>query len=177
MKMVRFLGTLAMAALTLGSVAFADKGSTETTATPPPASEQSKPFQLALVAPAQLVPSDESIQGLRLNLIFGVNNNVTGVDIGVAHETKGDFAGIAFGVVSFVRGEGRGLQFNGIYTEATKRMAGLQVGMFNHSNSMHGLQIGLVNIADDMTGVQIGLWNEIKNKEQLTVLPLFNACF
>ncbi|HUK81571.1 MAG TPA: hypothetical protein VLZ12_02960 [Verrucomicrobiae bacterium] len=177
MKMVCIWGTLAIAALTLGGVVFADKEPTEAAVASAPASDRPKPFQLALVAPAQLVPSDESIQGLRLNFIFGSNNNVSGVDIGLAHETKGDFTGIAFGIVSFVHGEGRGLQFNGIYTEATKRMAGLQVGMFNHSNSMHGLQLGLVNIADDMTGVQIGLWNEIRNKQQLPVLPLFNACF
>jgi hypothetical protein len=34
-----------------------------------------------------------------------------------------------------------------------------------------------VNISDEMTGIQIGLWNEIKNKQELPVLPLFNACF
>jgi hypothetical protein len=177
MKIVRILGTLAVAAVTLGSVVRADKAPAGNTTAPVSTSEQTKPFQLALVAPAQLVPGDESIQGLRLNFIFGSNHNVSGVDIGLAHETTGDFKGVAFGLVSFVRGEARGLQFDGIYTEATTSMSGLQVGMFNHSGSMHGLQIGLANFADDMTGIQIGLWNEIKNKETWNVLPLFNAAF
>jgi hypothetical protein len=178
MNTLRIWGMLAVATLALGGAAFADKQPTAQSAVPASSeSETVRPFQLALVAPAQLVPADETIHGLRLNLIYGSNNNVVGVDIGVAHETKGDFSGVGFGLVSFVHGEGRGLQFNGIYTDAAKGMTGLQMGIFNHSASMHGLQIGLVNIADDMTGIQIGLWNEIKNKEALTVLPLFNACF
>jgi hypothetical protein len=178
MKIVRSVGIVAVMTLVLGSAAFADKEPTAGAA--PLASSESetvRPLQLALVAPAQLVPADESIHGLRLNLIYGSNNNVIGVDIGIAHETKGDFAGVGFGLVSFVRGEARGLQFNGIYTDAAKSMTGLQVGLFNHCASMHGLQIGLANFADDMAGIQIGLWNEIRNKEALTVLPLFNACF
>jgi hypothetical protein len=177
MKMVRILGTIVITALTLGSVVLADTAPAGNTAAPASTSDQSRPFQLALVAPAQLVPGDESIQGLRLNLIFGSNHNVSGVDIGLAHETTGDFRGIAFGLVSFVRGEGRGLQFDGIYSDASKSMSGLQVGLFNHSGSMHGVQIGLANFADDMTGIQIGLWNEIKNKEMWNVLPLFNCSF
>jgi hypothetical protein len=177
MKMVRILGILAIAALTLRNVVLADKMPADETAAPAPAADGTKPFQLALVAPVQLVHEEQSIQGLRLNFIFGCNKNVSGVDIGLAHETTGDFRGVGFGLVSFVRGDARGLQIDGIYSEATKGMSGLQVGLFNHSGSMHGVQIGLVNIADDMTGLQIGLWNEIKNKEMWNVLPLFNAAF
>ena len=102
---------------------------------------------------------------------------MTGVDIGLAHETTGNFNGVAFGILHIVHGEGRGLQFSGIYSEATVRMSGLQVGMVNRSNNMHGLQIGLANFADDMTGIQIGLWNEIKNKERWQVIPIINAAF
>jgi hypothetical protein len=179
MRRVQILVAVLIAALTWGSAVYADKGQTEGTAQPAqPAqtTESAKPIQLALVPPVQLVPEDESIRGFRLN-IYGRNQNVSGVDIGLVHETKANFTGVEFGVLCFIHGEGHGLLFNGIYTEATERMTGLQVGMLNRSKSMHGLQIGLVNISDEMTGIQIGLWNEIKNKQELPVLPLFNACF
>jgi hypothetical protein len=165
----------------LASGAYADKGRTSGTApagtaNPAPAPETVMPIQLALVPQFQLVHEDDSIQGLRLN-IYGRNRNVSGVDIGLAHEVTGDFKGVDFGILHITRGEGRGLQFNGIYSEATVRMSGLQVGMVNRSNNMHGIQIGLANFADDMTGFQFGLWNEIKNKEQWNVIPIINAAF
>jgi hypothetical protein len=124
----------------------------------------------------QLVPEDESIRGVRLN-IYGRNQNMSGVDIGLAHETMGDFRGVGFGLINIVHGEGRGLQFGGIYSEATARMSGLQVGIVNRSSNMNGIQIGLANFADDMTGFQFGLWNEIKNKEKFPVIPIINAAF
>jgi len=176
MKATRILGLVAITAVALSVAAHADSAATGGGASPEQSSGSTKPIQLALIPEVQLVPEHESIGGLRLN-IYGCNQNVTGVDIGFVHETKENFAGVGFGVVSLIHGEGRGLQLNCIYSEATKRMSGLQVGIFNHSGSMHGVQIGLVNIADDMTGIQIGLWNEIKTKEMWNVLPLFNAAF
>jgi hypothetical protein len=176
MKVIRILGLVVITAMAVSAGAYADTAATDGNIPPAESSGPTKPIQLALIPEVQLVPEHDSIGGLRLN-IYGCNQNVTGVDIGFVHETKENFAGVGFGVVSLIHGEGRGLQLNCIYTEATKRMSGLQVGIFNHSGSMHGLQIGIVNIADDMTGIQIGLWNEIKTKEIWNVLPLFNAAF
>ena len=181
MRRFRILGAAAVVVTLLAGAAYADKGQTggvapAATANPAPAPETVKPIQLALVPQFQIVHEDDSIQGLRLN-IYGRNRNVTGVDIGLAHETTGDFKGVAFGILHIVRGEGHGLQFDGIYSEAAVRMSGLQVGMVNRSNNIHGLQIGLANFADDMTGIQIGLWNEIKSKEQWQVIPIINAAF
>jgi hypothetical protein len=174
MKTVRILAVVAgMAVLTAANL-FAD-GNQQVSATTTDTGV-TKPIQLALVPPVELVPENESISGLRLN-IYGSNRNVFGVDIGLIHETKEDFHGIAFGLLSFVHGEARGLQLSGIYSTADKRMSGLQVGMVNRSPSMHGLQIGLANFADDMTGIQIGLWNEIKNKPSWNVIPIINAAF
>jgi len=156
----------------------ADTGSTKNAneAAPAESSEGVWPIQLALVPQVQLVHEDRSIRGVRLN-IYGRNYNMTGIDIGLAHETKADFNGVSFGLINFVHGEGRGLQFSGLYSEATTKMSGLQVGMFNRSNNIHGLQIGLANFADDMTGIQLGLWNEIKSKQQWNVIPIINAAF
>ncbi|HUJ10510.1 MAG TPA: hypothetical protein VL171_10845 [Verrucomicrobiae bacterium] len=180
MSRFRILGVVAAVMALLVGRLYADTGSTassgEAAAPAGQSSETVWPIQLALAPDVQLVNEDKSIQGFRLN-IYGRNYNVTGVDIGLIHETKADFRGVSFGLVSIVHGTGRGLQFSGLYSEGTTSMSGLQVGMVNRSNSMHGLQIGLANFADDMTGIQIGLWNEIKNKPQWNVIPIINAAF
>ena len=172
------LGVIAATVAFLMPASYADTGSTKNAAAPSSSTDEGSvwPIQLALVPQVELVNEDNSVQGFRLN-IYGRNYNMTGVDIGLAHETKADFHGISFGLMSLVHGEGRGLQFSGLYSEATTSMSGLQVGMFNRSNNMHGIQIGLVNFADDMTGFQFGLWNEIKNKPQWNVIPIINAAF
>jgi hypothetical protein len=163
-------------------VSYADKGPAGASGQAPKTSvagagpEVVKPLQLALVPTVQLVPQDQSIRGLRLN-IYGDNQNMSGVDIGLMHETKDRFSGVGFGLLNIAHGETRGLQFSGIYSGADGRMSGLQVGMVNRSANIHGLQIGLANFADDMTGIQIGLWNEIKSKEQWQIVPIINAAF
>jgi hypothetical protein len=171
MKTFRFVGLLVTVVALLAVASYADEPAGGAAA---PAT--TKPLQLALVPPMQLVPEEQSIQGFRLN-IYGRNENMSGVDIGLAHETTGDFKGVEFGILNFVHGDGRGLQFGGIYSGADKSMSGLQVGMVNRTTSMNGVQIGLANFADNMTGFQFGLWNEIKNKERLPVIPIINAAF
>ena len=136
-----------------------------------------KPLQLAIIPPSlQIVPEDESISGIRLE-IYGRNQNVRGVDIGLMHEAMGDFRGVQFGVLNLVHGDHVGLQLAGIYSETKKHISGFQVGMVNHAASMSGIQIGFVNFADDMTGFQFGIFNEISSKATLPVLPLINAKF
>ena len=44
---------------------------------------QNNPFQIALVTPVQLVPEDDSVSGIRLNLIYGRNTTITGLDLGL----------------------------------------------------------------------------------------------
>jgi hypothetical protein len=173
MKMFRMLAVIAAAMVVVAGVSYAEGGQAPAK---PTESSAIRPIQLALAPTVELVRQDESIQGLRLN-IYGCNQNVSGVDIGLMHETKGDFKGIGFGLLNIVYGECRGLQFSGIYSGAEGRADALQVGIVNHSANIHGLQIGLANFADDMTGFQIGLWNEIKSKEQWNVIPIINAAF
>jgi hypothetical protein len=141
------------------------------------AARAEKPIQLALVPPdLQLVSEEDSIGGVRLN-IYGRNKNMTGLDIGLAHETTGDFRGLAFGMMNLVHGNAGGLQLAGLYSETKATVTGLQVGMVNRAGNAKGLQIGLVNMADDMTGFQLGLFNHIKSKEILPILPIINAAF
>ena len=175
MKTGRILGIIAMTVATVVVASYAQQPQAQ--AQDGPAEPlQEKPLQLALVPQVQLVPEEDGIKGLRLE-IYGSNERMTGVDIGLMHETKGEFSGVGFGLLNFAHGDCRGLQFGGIYNGADGRGAGLQLGIVNTSGDFHGVQIGLANIANDMTGIQIGLWNEIKSKEQWRVVPLFNAAF
>lgn len=46
------------------------------------------PLQVALWHPAQLVPDDWNVYGLRMNFLYGKNQNVWGLDLGVANTTE-----------------------------------------------------------------------------------------
>ncbi|MEE9190239.1 MAG: hypothetical protein V3U16_05670, partial [Candidatus Neomarinimicrobiota bacterium] len=65
-----------------------------------PVYSQSKPFQIALVNPAQLHPEEISISGLRWNIIYGKNASVTGIDVGfINHTTEGLSKGFQGGFI------------------------------------------------------------------------------
>lgn len=64
--------------------------------------EATKPIQVALISPVQLVPPETSVIGLRLNLIYGVNRDVAGLDVGLVNQTTGAGAGLQYGLVGLV---------------------------------------------------------------------------
>src|SRR5438876_722555 len=90
-----------------------------------------RPIQLALFPPdLQLVRENESIGGFRLE-IYGRNQDVLGVDIGLVHEATGNYHGAQFGIVNLVHGDFVGMQLAGIYSETKNHISGFQVGMVN----------------------------------------------
>jgi len=61
--------------------------------------EETKPIQLAIFDPIQLVPKEDSIKGVRLSLFYTANKDVTGLSfawMGVNRAT-GDVNGIEWG--------------------------------------------------------------------------------
>ncbi|MCP4703426.1 MAG: hypothetical protein GY865_02350, partial [candidate division Zixibacteria bacterium] len=55
-----------------------------------PVMAQHKPVQLSLFNPIQIFPETDGITGVRLNLLYGRNTKVIGVDFGlVNHTTSG----------------------------------------------------------------------------------------
>jgi hypothetical protein len=146
------------------------------------------PIQLSLFTPVQLVPATQAVQGLRLNLIYGTNTAVTGLDIGLVNmTTRGPSMGLQYGVANIVTGQFTGWQaglvtiMNGSQTglqtsviNMAEANEGLQWGGFNSSNQMNGLQLGLVNYARRIHGVQIGIVNIIKEGGQFPVFPIVN---
>ena len=142
-----------------------------------PVQAKNRPIQLALVTPIQLFPEDYSITGVRLNLLYGRNVSVTGLDVGmVNHTTTGSFKGLQYGLVGLADSEFLGWQ-DCVVNVANHRCEGLQWGFVNYAGNMSGLQLGLVNYAKSMKGLQIGLVNIIRQGGQFPVFPIVNWSF
>jgi hypothetical protein len=152
------------------------------------------PIQIALFNPVQIVPEDEAIRGVRLNILYGKNTWVRGLDVGlVNHTTDGiskgiqaglinlaesDFLGWQPGVVNIIEGEFLGLQ-GGFWAPFNQIDGGegAQIGIVNVARDMSGFMLGLVNYAENMYGLQIGLVNIIENKDGFPFFPIVNWSF
>ena len=150
------------------------------------------PVNLSLFNPIQIVKEDQAVTAFRFSLIYGVNTDLTGLDLSLVGINKGDVMGVQWAGVgitegtftgwqsgwlaSITRGEFTGLQ-TGLYTNAGGG-SGVQLGWINTAEEFSGLQFGFVNITNTMTsGLQIGLVNIIKNKEKLKFFPIVNWKF
>ena len=137
------------------------------------AQAEDRPIDLALFSPIELFPATDSVTGLRL-AIYGVKENVTGLDIGLVKVIKGDFAGVALWGGNRVGGSGKGIQASlvnyvekdftgaqlGILNYSFGETTGLQAGIYNRGGNFVGLQLGLINRATKLGGgLQIGLLN------------------
>jgi hypothetical protein len=100
-------------------------------------------------------PSD--VAGLRIGIPYGMNDSITGVDIGLWGQSDYAWA-LQFNLLtSLVRDEMGGLQVSA-YNQAGS-LIGIQVGLWNRAPTATGAQIGLLNLADQMDGFQIGIIN------------------
>jgi len=142
-----------------------------------PVSAQDKPIQLSLFSPVQIFPEDTSIKGVRLNLLYGKNTSVTGLDWGlVSHTTAGKSKGVQFGCVGLVDSDFVGWQATSVNI-VKGNIEGFQWGFVNYANYANGLQLGFVNYAGSMKGVQIGLVNIIRQGGTFPVFPIINWSF
>lgn len=138
---------------------------------------QEKPFQLSLFNPIQIVPEHESVNGIRLNLIYTKNVNVTGFDWGLVNLTTGKQLGVQWGGVNITEGGFTGWQA-GFVNISSGNSVGLQTSAVNYHNGyFNGLQLSVVNYAETLKGLQIGLINVIGKGGFLPVFPIFNFDF
>jgi hypothetical protein len=143
---------------------------------------QNRPIQLSLFTPIQIFPEDNAIKGFRLNLIYGRNVSITGLDLGlINHTTTGKSSGWQNGLVGLSDSDFRGWQ-NNLVNVTKGKFNGFQWGIVNYAKDMSGvqfdvvalnvtkgkfkgLQFGAINYAQDMSGVQINEWvNATKGK-------------
>ena len=167
--------------------------------------EGTKPVQFSLWAPAQWPDIDTNVSGLRLNLLYGVSNEVRGVSLGLVNRSTGTLKGLEFGGASIVDGDFSGFQWTYVYNKTAGVFVGwqsslinlsgtftgvatggynqadtgngLQLGLVNNTKSFEGVQIALFNQTENMHGLQIGIINIIKNKEKLSLFPIVNWKF
>ena len=142
-----------------------------------PVQAQNRPIQIALVTPVQIFPEEYTISGIRLNLIYGRNVSVTGLDLGlVNHTTTGIFKGVQSGLVGLANSDFIGYQEN--WVNVTKgNFEGCQCGIVNYAKFANGFQLGIVNYAESMKGLQIGVVNIIRQGGAFPVFPIVNWSF
>lgn len=173
---------------------------------PPPPSEQDLPptadkrlAQISILpyVGTNLGQSDEITNNVSVNLLWGTNGGVDGLEVGLLYnQVKQDVNGLQIaGLGSSVNGDVRGTQVAGLFNTNGGRVQGLQAaGLFNLSRSggqaiqaaglfnvskgdFAGLQAsGLFNIAQGKAeGMQIGLlFNHSEGKTRSQVSGLFN---
>jgi hypothetical protein len=136
-----------------------------------------RPIQLSLVTPVQIFPADDEIKGIRLNLLYGRNASVTGLDLGlINHTTSGISTGVQWGFVGLVDSDFLGWQNNTINV-VKGEFKGFQWGFVNYAKRADGFQLGFVNFAESMHGLQIGLVNIISQDGAFPVFPIVNWSF
>jgi hypothetical protein len=138
---------------------------------------QGNPIQLSLFNPVQIIPEGESVNGIRLNLIYTKNANVTGFDMGLINQTTGSQLGVQWGGVNITDGGFTGWQ-SAFVNISKGNFVGLQTSWVNyHGGHFNGLQFSIVNYAATIEGLQLGLINIIGSGGFLPVFPIFNFDF
>ena len=114
------------------------------------------PLGLGLAAPIQLPFMESDVYGLRFGGFLGYNNDVYGIDAGIAELCADSFAGLQASVVSWTEGDAYGLQFGAFANVAGSSAYGLQAGAINVAwDDSYGVQIGLINCDVSFSGVQL----------------------
>jgi hypothetical protein len=148
------------------------------------------PLGLAIIPPAQFPPSDFSVTGLRLSVLYGHHRDMYGIDLAaLGNITDQTFVGIAIagganvhygmttivglavaGGVNYMKEKTGvyGLQVAGLvnWMDAESSVNGFQISLLGNVaaySTVRGAQIGLYNRAKNVYGLQIGLVNDTDN--------------
>lgn len=146
-------------------------------------------FEAGFLSPTQLKGPQTSVDGIRVGLIYTVNQNVEGLDLNLIankkqnfkglslgsfyDRTEGDFTGARLGwfvplTFNSVGGNMTGLQL-GAVNIVEKNVLGAQIGAVNFTKGGKGLQFGLFNKADSFRGLQLGFINYAEHLEGLQI--------
>jgi hypothetical protein len=127
--------------------------------------ELSTPFQIALVYPVQLSRPDSSVTGLRVNLVYGRNKDLSGVDLGFTNHITGQFRGVQFGITNLVENSFAGIQEGVLFNDVEGDFAGIQGGALGGSvkGTFRGVQGGFLNVttSGDFHGWQTSAFSSV----------------
>ena len=138
---------------------------------------EEKPVQLSLFTPIQIFPEETSITVFRLNLIYGSNASITGLDVGLVNRTtSGVSKALQIGFVSLVEADFVGWQWGSVNV-VKNDFKGFQWGFVNYTKHARGLQLGFINYTETGYGLQIGLINIIREGGFLPFFPIVNWSF
>lgn len=133
------------------------------------------PFQLGL--PGTNIPADQNVKGVRLNLLYGKNTNMNGLDINIlalgetnnftgvqlsplwigANKVNNSFTGVGIGFANIHLGQSTGVVIGGV--NYTNDFNGLQWGFVNFNQRKSVINLGGVNINQGESLVDIGFVN------------------
>ncbi len=154
--------------------------------TPEVSLAQKRPIQLSLVTPVQIFPPEDTIAGVRINILYGRNVAVTGLDVGIVNHSRGISRGLQYGLVGIAEdfqgwqshavnvAHGKFEGFQSGHVNVSNVFRGFQLGLVNYAKDTEGFQLSLVNYARTLKGLQIGLVNVIKEGGLFPVFPVFN---
>jgi hypothetical protein len=137
---------------------------------------EEKPIDVTVWEGVQIFSPETSIKGVRINFLYGVNKDITGLDLGLfipVNFVNGNMKGLQLGLYNRVSGNVTGVQWGlvnnvlGNFTGWQSALVnftdgdfvGFQQGFFNSAKSMKGLQWGFWNQTDSLKGIQLGLLN------------------
>lgn len=123
---------------------------------------------------AQVCAPETEITGLRLNMVYGENDDVAGLDLGFISGAA-SVSGLRLNVVNFSDEHSGGVEI-GLANIARGEMVGWQCGIYNYAGSMRGFQLGLINRCGELYGIQIGLVNMIESGS-VAMLPIVSWAF
>jgi len=164
----------ALIAAFAASPALAEESATPSSAAP---GSTTAPIAVALWNPVQTSDENTSIHGLRLDLPYGKNYDVRGLDFGFASQTTRNLTGASFTLGSTVGHDVLGVQSGFVLAVAGGTVYGLQEGIYSEAKSLHGAQFGVVtqvnqrsygarfaavNLGDDHEGAEFGIVNYSK---------------
>lgn len=137
-----------------------------------------RPFNLALVDPVQIIDDSHDITGFRLNIFYGKNQMVKGLDLGagVGHSKAGfKGVGIHYGG-NFVQGDAAGLQLADFVNIVIGDFTGVQLAGVNYiEGTGKGLQLGYVQLArENFSGFHIGIANITSEAHSGAQIGVFN---
>ena len=150
-----------------------------------PAIAAFSPVGVSILPPLQFPPSDFSITGARISLLYGRQRDVYGLDVGVlGNIVEQDLNGISLSglfninhgmtTIWFVQAAGvtnwstqklnvYGVQIAGFanIVEAESSVNGLQLSLANLAShtTIRGFQVGVYNVARTVYGFQLGVVN------------------